>query len=91
MGHFFCPLHLARLYRRTYCSYPLIQSFSFFAAYARWAYGAGYGYVLTSLRAYAYAAVLCARATPLRAYARLFLRTKPISAAPAHPFPRHYR
>ena len=63
----------------------------FFAAYARWAYGAGYGYVLTSLRAYAYAAVLCARATPLRAYARLFLRTKPISAAPAHPFPRRYR
>ena len=38
------------------------------------AYGAGYGYVLTALRAYAYAAVLCARATPLRAYARPFLR-----------------
>ena len=38
------------------------------------AYGAGYGYVLTALRAYASAAVLCARATPLRAYARPFLR-----------------
>ena len=38
------------------------------------AYGAGYGYVLTALRAYASAAVLCARAKPLRAYARPFLR-----------------
>ena len=33
------------------------------------AYGAGYGYVLTALRAYASAAVLCARA--LRALARI--------------------